>query len=440
MKRKVTNVHYTIETRKCIETLLNESYTITEISREIKRDRSNIAKEINKHKILYYSEYGKFHPCVNHSTCEAKSYECYKYCKKIEINLCEKLTSSPHVCNGCSKKRTCKLAKYYYKPNEADLEYQKDLSEKRLGLRYNEIELNIINNDLKALILVNQSLHHSLVVINNRGYNFNKRTIYKQIEKGQLDIKSEDLLRPRKKKNEKQALDKSYKKSFMVDHTYEDYIKFKEIHVKAIEMQMDTVEGVKLPGEPVLLTLQIVEISFIFIFKLPSNQAQEVMEKLVKFKNTIGSEYFDYITEILLTDNGSEFSDLRSFIENFPNTNLFYCHPYSSYEKGSIENNHEFIRRVIPKGVSLKLYTQSDLNILTSHINSTIRSELNDKCPFDLIENYIPKDKLKKLELKKIKPEDVILIPRLLKDKNIDNIKKHLDYKEIKKRNIKLYN
>ena len=102
---------------------------------------------------------------------------------------------------------------------------------------------------------------------------------------------------------------------------------------------------------------------------------------------------------------------------------MFYCHPYSSFEKGSIENNHELIRRVIPKGVSLKPYTQKELNLLCSHINSLFRESLDGKCPFDLIENYISLDSITKLGLSKINSLDVCLIPELLGDKNVNNIK-----------------
>ncbi len=49
---------------------------------------------------------------------------------------------------------------------------------------------------------------------------------------------------------------------------------------------------------------------------------------------------------------------------------------------------------------------------------------------------YIPLDKIKKLNLAKINPLNVSLIPELLGEKNINNIKKYLDKSEIKKANI----
>ncbi len=203
---------------------------------------------------------------------------------------------------------------------------------------------------------------------------------------------------------------------------------------------MDTVEGVKENNASVLLTLEIVEINFLFIFKIDSQTIDKVKEKLNYFKDIISKDIFDKIMEILLTDNGHEFINIEDILSVSDKINLFYCHPYSSFEKGAIENNHELIRRVIPKGVSLKPYTQKELNLLCSHINSLYRKNLDGKCPFDLIENYIPLDKIKELGLSKINPLDVCLIPELLGNKNVNNIKKYLDKNDIIKANINFMN
>lgn len=437
MKKKVTNVHFTLETRKLIEERLNESKTITEISNELQRDRSNIGKEIMKHRIATFpSTFNYDHPCLKHVNCSMKTYECYKTCKNIEIKLCENLISSPHVCNGCQKKKYCRHVRYYYNAVEANNEYVNSWKKDRSKLRYTPLELKILNNDFKVLVLNCKSIYHALIVINKRGFNFKISTIYKQIERGQLALKKSDLPRCRKIK-QKEVKDKSYKRD-IEGHTYEDYNSYKEENPNAVETQMDTVEGIKENDAPVFFTIEIVDIKFILIFKLTSQNAKEVSNKLKLLKEILGEKVIEKIFEILLTDNGKEFIRLDDLIEILPNANIFYCHPYSSYEKGNIENNHELIRRVIPKGISLKCYTQKDLDLLCSHINSLYRESLDGKCPFDLVENYISKDVLDKLNLKKIDDDKVVLVPKLLGDKNINNIKKYLDKKEIEEANITL--
>lgn len=113
MKKKITNTHFTLETRTIIENRLNEQKTITQISNELQRDRSNIGREIQKHKqIVLTSSFNNSNPCIKSNSCTIKAFECYKTCKNIEINLCEKLISSPHVCNGCTTKHYFRHVKH----------------------------------------------------------------------------------------------------------------------------------------------------------------------------------------------------------------------------------------------------------------------------------------------------------------------------------------
>ena len=199
MKKKITNTHFTLETRTIIENCLNEGMNISQIATELQRNRSNIGKEIEKHKIITIpSSFNNFNPYLKSAYCPIKNFECYKHCKNIEINLCEKLISSPHVCNGCSTKKYFRHVKYYYKANEANDAYRNSWKNDKIGLRYSELELNVLNNDFKNLVLNNKSIYHSLIVINKRGFDFKLFTIYKQIEKGQLETKSSDLPRHRK--------------------------------------------------------------------------------------------------------------------------------------------------------------------------------------------------------------------------------------------------
>lgn len=301
-------------------------------------------------------------------------------------------------------------------------------------MHYTDLELNVLNNDFYNLVIQTKSIYHSIRVVNLMGFNFNAKTIYRQIKAGMLRLKSSDL--PRENITKKTVeIDKSYKREIS-GHTYEDYQAYKLSNPKTIEWQMDCVQGIQGKEEPVLLTLQIVEIKFLFIFLINKQSADEVLKKLKEFKNHFSTRRFNKLLEILLTDNGHEFIKLKELMKLLPRTHIFYCHPYSSYEKGSIENNHELIRRVIPQGVSLKCYSQEDINLLCSNINSLYREELDGKCPFDLINKFVSKEILDKLGLKYIAAKEVSLIPELLGEKNITNIKKYLSKAEIKKSHI----
>ena len=76
---------------------------------------------------------------------------------------------------------------------------------------------------------------------------------------------------------------------------------------------------------------------------------------------------------------------------------VFYCDPNCSWQKGSIEKNHEYIRYIIPKGTSMDNYNQSNIDLMMSHINSTAREVLNFAVPFDMASIYLGMDTMKKL-------------------------------------------
>lgn len=76
---------------------------------------------------------------------------------------------------------------------------------------------------------------------------------------------------------------------------------------------------------------------------------------------------FQELFPVILTDNGTEFQ-LPERIEcdrrGQTRTKLFFCNPNSSWQKGMLEKNYEYIRYVIPKGQSLDSYNQKDATIL----------------------------------------------------------------------------
>lgn len=438
MKRKKLNSHLTLEARLFIEEELNKGTNVTQIANKLNRDRSNIAREIIKNRaILIPTSYGKTSCCIHKDVCRNRHLDCDKTCKKFELEICDNLKASPHVCNNCLNKY-CRKAKYYYRAKEANSQYKNNWSKNRTKLHYAELEHEILDNDFYCLVINTKSIYHSLCVINSMGYNFNIKTIYRQIKDDRLRLKSSDL--PRSKRTVKhEEIDKNYKRN-IDGHTYEDYLEVIKDNPNIIEWQMDCVQGIQGKDEQVFLTLQIVKIKFLFIFILNYQTQNEVIKKLQEFNEILKSDKLNKLIELLLTDNGHEFIDLDKLIEVIGHNHIYYCHPYSSFEKGSIENNHELLRRIIPQGISLNIYTEKDIKLICSHINSLFREELDGKCPFDLINNYLTEATLKKLEYTKINPKEVKLIPELLGARNVLNIKKYLTPNDIRKANIKFLN
>jgi hypothetical protein len=80
-----------------------------------------------------------------------------------------------------------------------------------------------------------------------------------------------------------------------------------------------------------------------------------------------------------------------------------------------VELNHEFIRKILPKGKSFDNLTQEDINLMMSHINSYSREKLNEKSPFDMFNFFYGRETLEKLGQNKISANEILLKPTLLR-------------------------
>ena len=136
-------------------------------------------------------------------------------------------------------------------------------------------------------------------------------------------------------------------------------------------------------------------------------------------QDLLGLDTFKELFIIILTDNGSEFSN-PSEIEidkksGEKRTQIFYCHPSSPYEKGACEVNHEFLRRVLPKGTSFDDLTQEDINLIMSHINSYKRKKLNNCSPYQLFSFVYGNKIAHQLGIVEIDPNEINLSSDLIK-------------------------
>ena len=94
---------------------------------------------------------------------------------------------------------------------------------------------------------------------------------------------------------------------------------------------------------------------------------------------------------------------------------MYYCDASAPNQKASWENNDEMIRRIIPKGEDIGQYTQEQIDLMMSHINSYTRKKLGNKNPYEIFEFQYGKELLDVFHLQKISADDIILSPELLK-------------------------
>ena len=423
--------HLRLTDRIFIQSSLNQDMSIRKIAKELKKDVTTISKEIKKHLVISETGRGgrKFNPCKHFSNCKLSqicnhpcSYwrckecgKCFLYCSEYEEAVCDRLIKAPYCCNGCPKKRTCILRKKYYRAENAHNEYKALMSDRRKGILLSEEETLQIEKIISTPIICGQSVHH-VCTSNKDEIPVCEKTIYNYIDKGVFELKNIDLPRKVRYKPRKKRVEHKIDAHCRENRSYLDYLKFiqeNDVHT----VQMDTVKGGH-TGK-VLLTLHFVHCGFMLAFLRDANTSKSVIDVFNNLYLKLGEDTFKRLFPVILTDNGSEFSNpLRIEVDSWGEirTQIFYCDINRSDQKGSIEVNHEFIRRILPKGKSFERLSQEQISLMMSHINSYKRKKFNDVCPYKMFEMLYGKDVLDKLNISFIPPENIILTPNLLKN------------------------
>ena len=147
-----------------------------------------------------------------------------------------------------------------------------------------------------------------------------------------------------------------------------------EPHPDVDVVEIATVKGWRAASK-CLLTFLFRSCSFMLVILLASCTQKCVIDAINNLTEVLGIRMFHKYFPVLLTDNGSEFKspwEIETTADGKHRTYVFYCDPYVSNQMNRLEKNHEYIY-VIPKGRSMYKYTQNDINLMTSHIDSTSR-------------------------------------------------------------------
>jgi len=427
--------HLSLEERIAIEHGLKQGGSFKHIARSIGRSATTITREILKNSCAKHSgAFGTpFNNCANRFECTVRSLcnkqeckrkrcagckLCFSVCPDYSRQSCPLLNKVPYTCNGCKQKHKCTLEKFVYSAKKADSIYRDNLVGSRNGINISVLELARIDAIVSPLVKQGQSPY---VIWENHKDELmlDSKTLYKYVKLGLFSVSPLDLqrmvkMRPRKKK-------KSIKiePACRVGRTYRDYLSFVEENPDTPIVQMDTLMGKQGSTEPVLLTMHFVQTELMVAFLRKDNTAKSAFVVFEHLYALLGAKTFRRLFPVILTDNGSEFSNpsaLELDSSGQRRTRIFYCDPNSSWQKGALETNHSLLRLVIPKGTSLSPYQQRDIDLLLSHVNSYARKKLNGKTPIAMF-SYIYEEPwiLDKLHQKLIDPDAVVLNASLLK-------------------------
>ena len=170
---------------------------------------------------------------------------------------------------------------------------------------------------------------------------------------------------------------------------------------------------------PYIQTFIFEKTGFMIGFLHSEKTSQSMAKTLNLLQDTLDANEFKQLFSLLLTDRGCEFEKHEYFEVNTDTgeirLNIFYCDAMKSSQKPHVENNHNYIRDILPNGLNLDFLTQEKLDLMFSHINSAPRKSLNDKSPYEVFTFMYGEALATKLNIQKIERDKVILKPYLLK-------------------------
>lgn len=126
------------------------------------------------------------------------------------------------------------------------------------------------------------------------------------------------------------------------------------------------------------------------IFQIKDRTSNSVIKALDQYERKIGSPAFRAKFKTITCDNGMEFANWeaieRSCRTKRKRTITYFCHPYCSGERGTNENSNRFIRRWIPKGDDIGLYSKVEIQAIQDWMNHYPRRQFDGLSASDLIE------------------------------------------------------
>ena len=264
------------------------------------------------------------------------------------------------------------LKKYKkYCADVAEEKYQMNLKAKgpelKLGNDYdfvNYIEKRIIKDRLSPCAVLGEIKFKKIVFKTS----ICKNTLYSYIEKGifpNLEIKHLTMKYKIKKKRRNVSA-KKFSRGTSIEQRPKEILERKTFG----HWEMDCVCGSSL-STLLVLTERLTRKEI--IIKMPNQKMESVIHSLNALEYKYG-KLFRKVFKTITVDNGKEFADFEALEmsrnKKCKRTKLYYCHPFSSYERGTNERINREIRRLIPKGSDISKYSAEDIQHVEDWVNN----------------------------------------------------------------------
>lgn len=332
------------EDRIRIEVLLRAKHTTEEIGELIGFHRTSITREINRgiyvHRNSDWTEEERYSP-------ELAEERCQKYLRE----------KGPDIKLG----KDFKLAEYI---------------EKKIGKdKY---------SPAAALAQIErENLKFSVSICRNTVYNYIDKDIFLTITNKDLPVKKNKKVSHHKVRRRKRAAHGE-----IIDNRPKEVDDRQQFG----HWEMDTVVGQQGVSKKSLLVLTERKTRKEIVEPLKRHTTEEVVKAMDRIERAWGARFRD-VFKTITVDNGTEFADCegleRARRGKKKRTRLYYCHPFSSYERGSNENQNKLIRRHIPKGTNFDNRTKKEIKFIEAWINNYPREMFGFKTAEELFQKEL---------------------------------------------------
>ena len=328
--------HYiTRDERLKLEAYLHAKKSIAWIAKELGFTRQTIYNEVKR---------------------GAYEHDCYHY---TEIRYSADKAQQIHDYNQTAKGRPLKIG--------TDRAYADFLERKILNDRF---------SPAAALAAARAEGHQTVICIS---------TLYSYIDKGVfLHLTNAHLWEKSKRKK------RSYAPVKRIAHPLLPNISDRPEHIdqrrESGHWEMDLIVG-RAGSRAVLLTLTERATREELIFKLPNRKAETIRTVFDKLEHSMGKNRFMTKFRSITTDNGSEFlqyDQLRRSIYTGTRFDVYYCHSYAAWEKGTNENHNRMIRRFFPKGTDFSKVSKKRIAEIQDWMNGYPRKILGWRTPEEM--------------------------------------------------------
>lgn len=220
-------------------------------------------------------------------------------------------------------------------------------------------------------------------------------TLYNYIRSGVfLNIRMKDLPLPRK---ERRKMQKKCQKRASAGTSIEQRPEAANKREELGHWEMDSIVGPV--GKSIKAMLMMTERLSLkqYVFVLKNHTAGEVVRTLDWLERKMGARCFRETFKTITVDNGVEFSDVkgmeRSKRNKTPRTKVYYCHAYSSWERGRNENQNRFFRRFYPKGVNFDHVTQKEAKRIQDWMNNYPRPSFGGRSASEMYEVFLKRER-----------------------------------------------